>query len=55
MNAEEVQTLRKKLGWTRLRMALKLGVDPTTIYRWEHTGVSGVQEYALRTLEKQVA
>ena len=55
MTAEEVRALRDKLGWTRLRTAAELGVDPATIYRWERTGVDGVQAYALRALEKQVA
>ena len=32
---ESVKIIRRELGLTQLELAIKLGVNPSTIYRWE--------------------
>jgi len=32
---ESVKEMRWKMGLTQLELAIKLGVNPSTIYRWE--------------------
>jgi transcriptional regulator with XRE-family HTH domain len=30
-----IRQLREERGWTQLRLAIRLGVTPVTIYNWE--------------------
>jgi len=32
----EIRPLRTALGWTQARLAAELGVDPASVWRWEH-------------------
>ena len=35
MTGEEIKIRRKELGLTQFQLAVKLGVTPTTVARWE--------------------
>lgn len=39
MNAQEVRSLRDKLGYTQLQLAIALGVSPGSVHRWENDKV----------------
>lgn len=50
MTPEQVKALRKRLGWSQLKLSHYLHTTPATIYRWE-SGRSPVEGPALRALE----
>ena len=33
--SEQIKTLREKRGWTQLELATRLGVEQSTVSRWE--------------------
>ncbi len=53
MDSKEIKQLRERLGWTKEKMALSLGVEPITIRRWE-AGRSRPSQLALRELKRLI-
>jgi len=49
MTAQDVQTLRRRLGWTQRALAAALGVTVTTVARWEQ-GARAVTPLAATSL-----
>ena len=54
LGAAEVRLLRKVLGWSGADFARHLGVDPSTVSRWEH-GRQAIGPVADRLLRMMVA
>jgi putative zinc finger/helix-turn-helix YgiT family protein len=53
LNGQQVRFLRKYLGWSGVQFAEVLGVDPTTVSRWE-TGAASMGSGAERFLRLAV-
>ena len=43
MNGDQLRKIRKKLDWTQVELAKKVGVTVTTLARWERNEV-GISE-----------
>ena len=52
MTGVEVRELRRSVGWGQVRLAAALGVDPSTVARWEQgrVEVSGLASLAVRAV-----
>lgn len=58
MTPTELVSARRKLGWTQLDMAEHIGVDLSTVQRWERQGQRpkrGVPAYARLAIERYLA
>lgn len=51
MTAEQIKTLRERLGWTQRGMADYLGVNQNTVNRWEN-GQCKPMPLCLRALQR---
>ena len=52
--SEKIKTLREKRGWTQLDLATRLGVEQSTVSRWERDISRPIGVY-LRLLERLLA
>lgn len=34
MNAKELEIIRKNLGWSKVELSNRIGVNPKTVYSW---------------------
>ena len=49
MTGEELRRIRKRLGWTQVQLADRVGVVANTVARWERNEVP-IQEPAARLI-----
>lgn len=51
----DIRTFRKTRKWSQQRLAAELGVNTSTVWRWEKdgAGVNGVVEQAILRLAEQ--
>ena len=54
MTNTKLAALRKKTGLSMIQFAKRLGVDRTTVYRWE-TGSRGIGKFEAEAIERLVA
>jgi DNA-binding transcriptional regulator YiaG len=55
MNATEIRALRQRLGLSQMAFAVRLGITPETVSRWEngHCIPRGLAIKALRELDAE--